>query len=500
MRTLLTIISLLFLLSSLQGSTLHVGSGQPYATLSQAAAVAVPGDTILIHAGVYSGGIFISQLQGTARAWITILAVPGEEVIFQGGTNAWQFSDAAYLLIRGITVQQQIGNGMNFDDGGSYETPAHHIIWEHCTFRDMNASGNNDLLKMSGVDHFEIRYCLFLNGAGGGSGIDMVGCHHGVIRHNHFENMGSNAIQAKGGTSHIRIEGNYFKNAGQRSLNLGGSTGLAFFRPIDAPFEASDLKVYSNIFIGSMAPVAFVGCINSEVVNNTIWLPERWALRILQETVDETRFPPCGFNTFRNNIVCIDQRVTGVCNIGPNTASETFTFSNNLWFHIDNAGWTGPVLPVEDTDQLVNMDPLLTDPENEDFSIAAQSPAIGAGYPVTSPERDFEDQLFLLPRSVGAIEGGVATGDHIPEIPMSARVRIWPNPANDHIIIDLSGLIELILQVQFYTLDGKLLKSVEVTDAATDQIEVNLSGAWHGHILVFFLFKDRIMVEKFILK
>ena len=87
--------------------------------------------------------------------------------------------------------------------------------------------------------------------AAGGSGIDMVGCHHGIIKGNYFENMGSNSIQAKGGTQHITIEGNFFRNGGQRPLNLGGSTGLPFFRPIDATFEAADIKVFSNIIVGS---------------------------------------------------------------------------------------------------------------------------------------------------------------------------------------------------------------------------------------------------------
>jgi len=58
-------------------------------------------------------------------------------------------------------------------------------------------SGNNDLLKLSGLDYFEIRNCEFRNGAEGGSGIDMVSCHHGIIQGNHFENLGSNSIQCK---------------------------------------------------------------------------------------------------------------------------------------------------------------------------------------------------------------------------------------------------------------------------------------------------------------
>jgi len=100
------------------------------------------------------------------------------------------------------------------------------------------------------LDSFSVSNCLFLNGSPGGSGIDMVGCHHGTFEGNRFEHMGANAVQAKGGTSDITIQRNFFKDGGQRSLNLGGSTGLQFFRPDTAHYEAADLRVYANIFVG----------------------------------------------------------------------------------------------------------------------------------------------------------------------------------------------------------------------------------------------------------
>jgi hypothetical protein len=426
----------LLLSTSVTAETLHVGNGYPYSGLGPAISVVMPGDTILIHEGSYSGGLFFANVQGMANAWIFISAAQGETVIFDGGNNAWQFTDAAYLHVSGIIFEHQVGNGVNFDDGGSYDTPAHHVIFENCTFRDMNANGNNDLLKLSGLDDFEIRNCLFFNGASGGSGIDMVGCHDGLITGCRFENMGSNAIQAKGGTRNIRIEGNFFKNCGQRTLNLGGSTGLQFFRPFDAPYEAADLKVYSNIFIGSVAPVAFVGCINTEVVNNTLYLPENWVLRILQETVDTSRFFPCGNNTFRNNLIVLDNRVNIVCNIGPNTAAETFTLSNNLWFHTQQPAWPGPVLPVSDQNNLVNQDPLLTDADQEDFTLSSASPAIGNGFTVTQPALDYTGALFDDPRSIGALEGMTTSGaeDRTGSDP---NIYVFPNPVHDHLTIQM---------------------------------------------------------------
>jgi len=322
----LTIGILLLALHTNYAATLHIGSGFPYSNFEDAAADAEPGDTIMFHEGHYLGGLFVNQLKGTTDNWIYIKNAMGEEVIIEGGNNAIQLSNPEYLHIEGLIFSGQTGNGFNTDDGGTFDTPAHHVIFENCTFKDIDASGNNDLLKLSGLDDFEIRNCTFLNGAEGGSGIDMVGCHHGLIIGNYFENMGSNSIQAKGGTQHIRIERNYFKNGGQRTLNLGGSTGLQFFRPQDAEFEAADLQVYSNIIVGSWAAIAFVGSVRVEVINNTIYQPETWVIRILQETVDPDRFLECGENTFRNNIVHISSTISTETNIGPNTPTRNFYF------------------------------------------------------------------------------------------------------------------------------------------------------------------------------
>ena len=364
----------------LSANTLHVGAGQTYASLTQAIAVTVPGDTIMIHEGSYSGDLSIVNLQGTAANRIYIISAPRATVIFNGGVSSWHMTDAAYVQIKGFTFQQQTGNGFNVDDGGTFNTPSHHIVFDSCTFGDIKATGNNDLLKMSGVDFFEIKNCIFLNGAAGGSGIDMVGCHEGLITGNRFENQGSNSVQAKGGSKSIRIEANFFRNGGQRTLNLGGSTNLKLFRPINANYEASQLRVYSNIFVGSDAPIAYVGCVQTEVINNTFYLPQKWVIRILQETVDTSRFYPCGNNSFKNNIIYRDSLVSIDCNIGPYTNPQSFSFSNNLWYHAQNPAWAGPDLPAKDVNSIIGKDPLFNDAASDDFTLRKGSPAVGKGY------------------------------------------------------------------------------------------------------------------------
>lgn len=472
----------------LNATTLHVGPGQSFETLEEATDIAVPGDTILVHEGIYNGGIYVEALQGTPGEWIRILPAPGESVIFNGGSNAWQFTDAAYVHISGFIFEHQTGNGLNFDDGGSYDTPAHHVLFENCTFRDINASGNNDLMKLSGLDSFEIRNCLFINGSPGGSGIDMVGCHDGIIQNCRFENLGSNSIQAKGGTSNIRIEANFFQNGGLRTLNLGGSTGLQFFRPIDAAYEAAELKVYSNIFIGSEAPVAFVGSINCEVVNNTIYLPGKWVMRILQETVDETRFPPCGYNTFRNNIIYIDNQVNVEVNIGPNTAPETFTFSNNLWFHSQDQNWSGPVLPAADANSIVGQDPLFADVLAADFNIEEESPAIGTGFDVLQPEMDYEGEVFLTPRSIGAYEGGMAITGIDAKDQEKDYTTLYPNPCQNGFWIK-SPEGSNPLSVHIYQVNGVEIISLPFKESTS---YIPLPSTSSGALLVKVIFQEKI--------
>lgn len=452
-RILLLILFIAVRPNGLCAATLHVGAGQTYPNLAAAVAVVQSGDTIEIHAGTYAGGLYFGNLKGSASQWITIRAAAGETVIFEGGGNAIQLADPAYLRLQGLIFQHQTGNGVNTDDGGSYNTPAQHIIFETCTFRDMSATGNNDLLKLSGLDSFEIRNCTFQNGAAGGSGIDMVGCHWGLIRGNYFENMGSNAIQCKGGTEHIRIEGNFFKNGGLRALNLGGSTGLAFFRPDTAHFEAANLQVYSNIFIGAQAAVAFVGAVNVEVSNNTIYQPEKWVLRILQETVDPTRFLECGDNIFRNNIIVRNAGLSTETNIGPNTRPQTFTFSNNLWYYPGNTNWAGPGIPVSDVNGIINQNPLLADPGNADFHIPPGSPAAGKGFAIAEPVLDYYGLGFAQPRSIGAAEANPVSGTTAPVNGIS--LRVFPNPARDWFWLELDLNAGATVQVELVEITGR---------------------------------------------
>ncbi len=432
-------------------AVINVGADYQYKLLNQAFLVVKPGDSIVCHDLIIQGGLSVSNLSGTSEKWIYIMTSSGKTITIQGGSNSIQFSDCAYLHIEGFIIQGQTGNGLNIDDAGTFDSPTYHIRIKGCTFQNISATGNNDLLKLSGLDYFEILSCIFKNGAAGGSGIDMVGCHHGVIADNHFENMGSNSIQAKGGTSGIQILRNRFENGGARALNLGGSTGLAFFRPQNATSEAENIEVIANVIKGSEAAVAFVGCREVNVSNNTILFPKKWVIRVLQETVDVTRFLPCGNNSFYNNIVVLNNDVNIEANIGPNTAPATFTFTKNLWYKTTVSGWQGPDLPGTISGQIIN-DPKFS--MGSDVILSSNSPAIGAGQPYDLPTKDIFGNVFSNPPSIGAFEAKPnisAVSDH------EIKVKIFPNPFQD--VLRFEWVDEGEKNISIIGADGRIVRN-----------------------------------------
>ncbi|MHC4742181.1 MAG: right-handed parallel beta-helix repeat-containing protein [Planctomycetota bacterium] len=305
-----------------------------------------PGDTILIAPGNYSGGIYLDETSGKENVPITISGDdPDNPPLFRGGGQAFHLADCSYINLKNLKVKGFPSNGINIDDGGSFETSAHHVILENITILETGPKGNHDALKISGLDNFIIRKCHFE--AWGGSGIDMVGCHHGVVEDCTFVGREgfsqSNAVQLKGGTRHILVQTSLFKNAGQRAINLGGSTGLQFFRPKVDNYEAKDITIAGNRFIGGITPLAWVTADGGHVHHNTIIRPEKWILRILQETKDP-KFKPCRDGIFENNLIIYDSRVQIFVNVGPGTAPRTFKFRNNAWH--DLHGRKKPALPT----------------------------------------------------------------------------------------------------------------------------------------------------------
>ena len=374
----------------------------PYNNIREALLNATPGTRITIAAGNYAPIGALSNIQGTAQAPISLVA-NGTVSIDGGNANtALQLTDARYVVIDGLTIQNTLPHGINIDDGGSYDTPSDNIVLRNMHFRNIGDGGNNDCLKISGVDNFYIEDSEFEN-CNQGEAIDMVGCHDGVITGNYFHDIPRNAMNTKGGTANILIHGNRFIDISQRAINAGGSTGTAYFRPLNATYEGNEIQVVANIFVRTgSTPVAFVGCDTCVFANNTIIEPQQYIARILEENTDRTAG---AYGYFINNIIVFNtSQVSTFVNVGAGTNPVTFTFDSNLWYAQDDNSFSGPTfgsgIPPE-TNSVIQQDPNL----NTDYSIPADSPAVGQGRSVPRGlVGDYDRNPYNTPPSIGAYE------------------------------------------------------------------------------------------------
>jgi hypothetical protein len=278
---------------------------------------------------------------------------------------------------------------------------------------DIGTGGNQDCLKLSGLNDYWVLDSEFQRCGGGGSGsaVDHVGCHRGLLARNRTDDLHGTGIQCKGGSDDIEIRWNMLRNGGERAVNMGGSTGYEFFRPplsTSSPnFEARNIRVIANVFVGSVAPLAFVGCVDCLAANNTIIDPENWILRILQETVSDAtyEFLPARNGRFVNNLVYFSRAgISTYVNVGANTDAASFVFQNNLWYAHDTPASSTPSLPSTETAGVYELDPALVAAGSGDYSIADTSPAAGAGTPLTEVTGDFDGLCYTNPPSIGAFE------------------------------------------------------------------------------------------------
>jgi hypothetical protein len=358
--------------------------------LRRALAAAGPGTRVLVAPGDYEG-FYAAEVRGAeGRPVVLAAADPAHPPVFRGGV---QLCDFSHVEVSGLRIEGAPANGLNVDDGGTFDTPAHHVVLRDLAVIGCGRRGNEDGIKLSGLDDFRLERCTVERWGRGGSAVDMVGCHRGRIEDCTFrdraEDPAASGVQAKGGTRELVIRRSRFEHAGERAVNLGGSTALAYFCPKPEGFEAKDVTIEGCTFVGSEAPIAFVGVDGALVRFNTFYRPRKWLLRILQET-RAPGFVPCRNGAFTDNLVAWrSDEVAAAVNVGPATAPETFTFARTWWWCLDAPG-RGPLkLPVAEQDPAGGADPLFRDAEQGDLRLGAPSPARahGAGALPAPPPR-----------------------------------------------------------------------------------------------------------------
>jgi hypothetical protein len=329
------------------------------ASLAAALQDARPGDRIRLAPGKYRPGVSATALAGTAENPIEIEAADARnKPLFEGGALAIHLRGCSFVTLRNLAVRGQTGNGVNVDDGGRPDS-SRGILLDGLHVSDIGPRGNRDAIKLSGLDEFVVRDCLVEGWAG--EGVDMVGCHDGLIERCTFrgkDGFGQTiAVQAKGGSSGIVIRGCNFLNPGQRAINIGGSTGMPFFRPKGANYEAKEVIVEHCRFVGGASPINFVGVDGAIVRYNTIYHPDKWVVRILQET-REAGFVPSRNGRFERNVIVFQRaKVRTHVNESDMTDPKSFLFKDNLWYCDDAPAQSRPTLPSPEQGGVYDTDP-----------------------------------------------------------------------------------------------------------------------------------------------
>lgn len=350
--------------------------------LRKAAALAKPGDRLVLASGAYSGSLWLEGINGQRGNPIVITAEdPQNPPTINGTAECIHLAGCEWLTVEHLILQKASGNGLNADDRGEPARPARGITLRSLLVRDIGPDGNSDGIKLSGLADFTVEDCTIERWGKGGSGIDMVGCREGRIERctlTHGDSIGGSGVQMKGGTRDVTVSRSLFRHAGQRAINIGGSTGLAYFRPRPEGFEAKDITIEGCTIIGSDAALAFVGVDGSTVRGNTIYHPRRWAIRILQET-REPGFVPSRGGVLTSNLFVFDIPAARNPNIGDATDPASFTFERNAWYCDSNPAASTPTLPSAERDGLYGIDPRLKDPATGDLTPDPDGPAAGIG-------------------------------------------------------------------------------------------------------------------------
>jgi hypothetical protein len=357
------------------------------ASLVGALQKAAPGTVIKVAPGTYAGGISASGVAGTKTQPVVLTAAdPKQTPVIEGGASGIQLSGCSFVELSHLHFSGATANGINVDDGGSGKPAAQGIALRHLKVAGNSPRGNRDGIKLSGLRDFKVEHCTVERWGLSGSGIDMVGCHSGVVADSEFKHDGAaaimaNGVQMKGGSRDITVQRCRFIDSGGRGVNLGGHTGAEYFRPLGSKTEAASLTVEDCLFSGVQAPVAFVGVDGAVVRHNTIYRPGRWVLRILQENTGADMVKSRN-GVFSNNLVVFQSgSLREAVNIGGGTEPATFQFEGNVWHCEDRPADTKRIirLPSQEKGGIYDKTPKFTAAASGDFTLTPDSPVKNGG-------------------------------------------------------------------------------------------------------------------------
>ncbi len=450
------LVLIVFSLSCL--AQVHIGPGQAYLNIQPAfdAGAILPGDTVFLHAGSYTGYQGISKLKGNSSGWIVFTRFGNDSLDISGN---WQFMSCEYIKFLKLNFRSNAnapGRLINVDNSGSCETQSKFIIFDSCTFSNTTDKNAITTFKFGGVDSFRVTNCYF-HDIPACDAMDFNTCRNGVISDNLLINCLTGG-HIKGGGQNIIMERNLFINSSATpwvAFELGGDTGPQFFCPSDT-FEVKNIKFFSNIIAGGYRGLALSSALECKVINNTFYNCGQATLRFLTTSLT---YPTVSGNVIENNILAFG--TSAYINGSPQKA-DAASFAKNIYYSIINATFNGPYWDTPELDPIKDTSPLnygsgtamFVNGNNNDYHLVNGSPAIGAAKPESEPATDFYGNPFsATSRSIGAVEYNIPS---VVKDENLAIVYLFPNPATAYIELP-DNILSNVQRVTIYSSLGSVV-------------------------------------------
>jgi Right handed beta helix region len=419
----------------------------PFATLAYSHTQSANGDTLILRAGTYTGGVYMTRNNLTVRShtgeW-AIISLPtstsGQDVtLYFAGSNC---------IARNLEIVGGYFYCVKIDAG-----PA---IVEDCR---IHGSGR-DCVKIPAADNVTIRRCEIYNSGvrdpSNAEGIDNVNGDTMLVQDCYIHDIATCGVYPKGGSIGSIIERCLIRNCGQKGISMAQSSGTAFYDTVANPeyYGCRDCVARNNIIENCEGSgIDLEAALRAKVYNNTlinVAKSQQGGIRIsLSSFGGSPPDVPCRDCEIRNNIIVLGSAsARPMLFMGNNSHAGTLTMSNNRYYKTGGTAvyWWEPLgqytlnLAGWKTSSGTDSNSTEGDPQvGADWHLLGASPCIGAAMTIAGFSDDYDGNTrsgawdigadetggtaLVSPPSAGAIGtgGGFASGNRAPTITVTYR-------------------------------------------------------------------------------
>lgn len=386
----------------------------PFATLAYAHSQSSNGDKLILRAGTYTGGVYMT------RNNLTVESYTGEwaTIVLPNGTSGQDVT--LYFAGSGCTARRlEIVGGYFY----CVKIDAGPALVEDCR---IHGSGR-DCVKIPGADNVTIRRCEIydsgLRDPSNAEGIDNVNGDYMLVQDCYIHDIATNGLYPKGGSIGSIIERCLIRNCGQKGISMAQSSGTTFYDTVANPeyYGCRDCIARNNIIENCEGSgIDLEAALRAKVYNNTlinVAKSQNGGIRIsLSSFGGSPPDVPCHDCEIRNNIIVLGSAsARPMLFMGNNSHTGTLTMSNNRYYKMGGTAvyWWEPTgqygLNLAGWKSASGTDANSTegDPQvGADWHLLAASPCIGAAMTIAGFSDDYDGNTRSGAWDIGADETG----------------------------------------------------------------------------------------------